>query len=66
MTLRERLAALRARISLPKIGDHLDIHDAFTFGGLALVTAGVGQVWTPGAFIVPGAFFMWLGLQGAK
>lgn len=66
MTLREHVAALRARINLPDLSKHVDIHDAFTFGGLALLTIGAADVWQPLGFIVPGGFFMWLGVQGAK
>lgn len=66
MTLRERIVALRARINLPDLRKHLDMHDLFTFGGLALLTVGVADVWSPLGYIVPGGFLMWLGVQGAK
>ena len=66
MNIREFFGKVAARIDLQKVGQHLDIHDAFTFGGLALVAAGLAQVYPPAAYIVPGAFFMWLGIQGAK
>ncbi|MFZ5697760.1 MAG: hypothetical protein ACOY9J_03405 [Pseudomonadota bacterium] len=44
----------------------IDLHDAFTFGGLALTAYGVGQIYPPLGWIVPGVTFMWLGIQGAK
>lgn len=60
MTIREIASAIRARIDLSK---HFDINDAFTFGGLALVTVGAAQVYPPAGWITPGLFFMWLGVS---
>ena len=64
MTLRELAKAAAAK--LRAVRSPVDLQDAFTFGGLALVTAGVHQVYGPLGYIVPGLFFVWLGLQGAK
>lgn len=44
----------------------LGLRDAFVFGGLALVSIGAFMVYTPAGLIVPGATFMWLGLQGRE
>lgn len=63
MNIRELAGAIRARIDLSKIGENFDVKDAFAFGGLALVTVGAAQVYPPAGWIVPGAFFMWLGVS---
>ena len=58
MTILERLSHARDRLA-----QTMDLQDAFAFGGVALVTVGAAQVYGPLGFIVPGAFFMWLGTR---
>jgi hypothetical protein len=44
----------------------LDHNDRCVFGGLGSVGVGLWLVYPPAAFIVVGAFFVALGLRGAK
>lgn len=55
MTIGEKISAALSRLPF-------DIKDALTFGGLAILTIGAGQMYQPLALVVPGVFFMWLGL----
>lgn len=68
MNIRDRAgqlaATLRAWAARPLTA--IDVPDVFTFGGLALTAYGVGQIYPPLGWIVPGVTFMWLGIQGAK
>jgi hypothetical protein len=43
---------------------YFDIQDLFVFGGIGLVTTGLWMVYPPIALIIPGLFFVWLGLRG--
>ena len=45
------------------IASMIDLRDAFTFGGLALVVVGLAQISAPAAWMVPGAFLMFLGMR---
>lgn len=75
-TLARALDALkRARVALePRLKplgrglvgqlQRVDLRDVAVFGGLAAVTYGVRQVYSPAAWIVFGGFFMWISLRG--
>lgn len=41
-----------------------DLRDVVAFVGLALLAAGLGQVWVPLALIVPGAIIIFVALRG--
>lgn len=43
-----------------------DLRDAALAVGLCLLSAGIAQVWMPGAFIVPGAVITWVAIFGAE
>ncbi|USK85718.1 hypothetical protein [Peribacillus asahii] len=40
-----------------------DLRDIFAFGGLGLVACGLYMIYPPAAFIIPGLFFVWLGVK---
>lgn len=41
-----------------------DLKDLFVFGGLGFAAYGIYMIYPPAAFILPGLFFVWLGLKG--
>ncbi len=41
----------------------IDLRDLLCFGGLALVTVGVWQIYPPAAWIVTGAALFWLSVR---
>jgi hypothetical protein len=49
------------REKLKKLANLLDMRDALTFGGLALLGYGLYQVHPPTAYIVMGGLVFWLG-----
>lgn len=49
------------RKQLLKIAGLVDLRDAFTFGGLALVGYGLHAIYPPAAFIVVGTALFWIG-----